>query len=120
SVQTCRMWIDHHYRSLLDQRGLSTFEPMMNTSDAHLLRSLSDRENCRLELHPSHAEPHAACLKRHHVRTMRAWLRARVGAGPGQTAGRVEARNVARLSRAGIAAMRLIAYGEKLNPDGLL
>jgi heptose I phosphotransferase len=120
SVETGRMWIDHHFRSALDARGLSSFESMMTTSDGHLLRSLSDRENWRLELHPSHPEPRAAYLKRHHVRTMRGWLRAKVGAGPGQTAGRVEARNVARLSRAGIAAMRLIAYGEKLNPDGLL
>jgi heptose I phosphotransferase len=54
------------------------------------------------------------------VRTFAGWLRAKIGASPGQTAGRVEARNVARLSRAGIAAMRLIAYGEKLRGDGLL
>jgi heptose I phosphotransferase len=120
SVETGRMWIDHHFRSALDTRGLSSFESMMTTSDGHLLRSLADRENWRLELHSSHSQPGAAYLKRHHVRTLGAWLRAKVGAGPGQTAGRVEARNVARLSRAGIAAMRLIAYGEKLNPDGLL
>jgi heptose I phosphotransferase len=120
SVETGRMWIDHHFRSALDAQGLSTFESMMTTSDGHLLRSLSDRENWRLELHAPHPEPRAAYLKRHHVRTAGAWLRAKIGTGPGQTAGRIEARNVARLSRAGIAAMRLIAYGEKLNPDGLL
>jgi heptose I phosphotransferase len=120
SVETGRMWIDRQYRPALDACGLSSFESVMSTHRGQLLRSLPDRENWRLELHDAHPQPRGAYLKRHHVRTVAGWLRAKVGASPGQTAGRVEARNVARLSRAGIAAMRLIAYGEKLRGDGLL
>lgn len=120
SVETGRMWIDRDFRQALDARGLSNFQSMMTTTRGRLLRSLPDRENWRLELHEPHIEPRGAYLKRHHVRGVRAWLRAKVGARPGETAGRIEARNVARLARAGIAAMRLIAYGEKLNSNGLL
>ena len=120
SVEAGRMWIDRDFRPALDAHDLTSFESVMSTTQGHMLRSLPDRENWRLDLHQAHAEPRGAYLKRHHVRNMRAWLRAKVGAGPGETAGRVEARNVARLGRAGIAAMRLIAYGEKLNADGLL
>ncbi len=47
-------------------------------------------------------------------------LRAILGLGPIETAGRVEARNVQRLIAAGIAVMDLIAYGEKLHPNGRL
>jgi heptose I phosphotransferase len=47
-------------------------------------------------------------------------LRARLGAGPGDTAGRVEARNIRRLAAAGIASIHLIAYGEQLRADGRL
>jgi heptose I phosphotransferase len=120
SVETGRMWIDRDFRPALDARGLSSFQSVMTTTRGRLLRSLPDRENWRLELHEPHVEPRGAYLKRHHVRGTRAWIRARLGVGPGLTAGRVEARNVARLARAGIAAMRLIAYGEKLNANGLL
>ncbi len=91
----------------------------MTITRGQLLRSLPDRENWRLELHAPHGLPRGAYLKRHHVRSLGGWVRAKVGAGPGETPGLVEARNVARLGRAGIAAMRLIAYGEKLRGDGL-
>src|SRR2546423_4016262 len=99
---------------------------MMSTSAGRMLRALPDRENWRLDL----ARPDAAVadgaqrggayLKKHHVRTASTRLRGWLGAEPGDTPGRVEARNVARLARGGIAAMRLIAFGEKLHRSGLL
>jgi hypothetical protein len=114
-----QMWIDRQFRPALAEAGLANFDAVMHGTRGQLLRSLPDRENWRLELHSSHGLPRGAYLKRHHVRTLGAWARAKVGAGPGESPGLVEARNVARLSRAGIAAMRLIAYGEKLRGDGL-
>ena len=120
SVELGQMWVDRDFRPALDIQGLSSFDAMMTTTGGHCLRKLADRENWRLDLPASASQPSGAYLKRHHGRTINGWLRARVGAGPGETAGHVEARNVARLSRAGIAAMRLIAYGQKLHADGLL
>lgn len=120
SVDTGKMWIDRDYRAMLDQAGLTKFELVMATTAGRLIRALPDRENWRLELQGPQGEPRGAYLKKHHVRGLRSWWRATIGAGPGKTAGRVEARNAARLARSGIAAMRLIAYGEKLHADGLL
>ena len=120
SVETGAMWIDKHYRQRLELQGLDRFNKMMATTQGRMLRALPDRENWRLELHGAHSQPRGAYLKKHHIKTMRTWLRAKVGAGPGDTAGRVEAQNVARLLRSGIAAMRLIAYGERLHGDGRL
>jgi heptose I phosphotransferase len=119
------MWTDRHYRSQLEAAGLANFEAMMSTSEGRMLRALPDRENWRLDLaHPGaahrSAEHRGAYLKKHHIRTTSTRLRARCGRGPGDTPGRVEARNVARLARSGIAAMRLIAFGEKLHRSGLL
>ncbi|MGE0607921.1 MAG: lipopolysaccharide kinase InaA family protein [Pirellulales bacterium] len=120
SLEAGKMWIDREFRAALDQGGLSQFESMMATTSGRLLRALPDRENWRLELHAPHGSARGAYLKKHHIRTWQSWWRAKVGAGPGKSPGRVEARNAARLARSGIAAMRLIAYGEKLHPDGLL
>ncbi len=119
-LQAGTMWIDRHYRPQLEAAGLASFDALMATSAGRLLRALPDRENWRLDLaHPG--SPHrGAYLKKHHVRTTATRLRSRWGARPGDTPGRVEARNVARLARGGIAAMRLIAFGEKLHRDGLL
>jgi heptose I phosphotransferase len=124
-LQAGTMWIDRHYRPQLEAAGLANFAAMMSTSAGRLLRALPDRENWRLDLaHPEAAHSsglrRGAYLKKHHVRTAGTRLRARLGAGPGDTPGRVEARNVARLARGGIAAMRLIAFGEKLHRDGSL
>jgi heptose I phosphotransferase len=114
------MWIDHRYRAVLERAGLANFEAMMATTAGRLLRALPDRENWRIELaHPS-IQHGGAYLKKHHVRTIGSRLRGKLGFGPGETPGRVEARNVARLTRGGIAAMRLIAFGEKLHRDGRL
>ncbi len=120
SLQTGKMWIDRRYREPLKGSEIATFESMMETTDGRLLRALRDRENWRIEVHGPHGHLRGAYLKKHHVRAWTTWLRAKVGAGPGETAGRIEAQNVSRLSRSGIAAMQLIAYGEKLHGNGLL
>lgn len=118
-IQLVNLWIDPEYRPALEQRRLATFREIMATSDGRRLRALKDRENWRLDLaHPSGVQ--GAFLKKHHGRSLGSWLRAKFNLGPGATAGRVEARNIARLSRAGIAAMRLIAFGEQLHCDGTL
>ncbi|MBI3461950.1 MAG: hypothetical protein HY000_02680, partial [Planctomycetes bacterium] len=112
------LWIDAAYSQRLERAGLTTFSAMMSTRDGLLLRALKDRENWRLRL--DSVEPCGAYLKKHHQRSLATWLRAKAGWGLGETPGRTEARNVASLARGGIAAMRLIAFGEKLHEDGLL
>lgn len=114
------MWVDRQYRHSLEQAHLASFDAMMTTTAGRLLRALPDRENWRLELHDAHLGARGAYLKKHHLRGWRWWLRAKLGLGPGATPGRIEARNIARLERGGIASMRLIAHGEKLHPSGLL
>jgi heptose I phosphotransferase len=52
------------------------------------------------------------------VRTLQSWLRAKLGIAPGESAGRVEARNVGALAARGIEVMHLVAYGERLHGDG--
>ncbi len=113
------MWIDPAFRPHLERAGLAHFEAMMSTTAGHCLRALADRENWRLELDDGH-DRCGAYLKKHHTRSLSSRLRAWLGSGPGETPGRIEARNVARLQRGGINAMRLIAFGEKLHRDGLL
>lgn len=114
------MWIDRRFRPYLERGQIATFAAMMATIDGQCLRALEDRENWRIELSDGQQPPLGAYLKKHHVRTRASRWRARLGRGPGQSAGLVEARNVARLSRGGIAAMQLIAFGERLHADGLL
>ncbi|MBX7167271.1 MAG: hypothetical protein K1X74_13155 [Pirellulales bacterium] len=118
SIDQGRMWIDRDYQELLAANGLASFQAMMNTARGTQLRALRDRENWRLELHAAHAATQGAYLKKHHIRTASTWARARVGLGPRASAGRIEAENVARLQRGGIAAMRLLAYGEQLHENG--
>ncbi len=120
SVQAGQMWIDREFRPALESAGLNSFEQVMETNRGKLLRRLPDRENWRLELHMPHGPACGAYLKKHHIKTPGTRVRALTKAGGGLTAGRVEAQNVARLARSGIAAMKLIAYGEKLHPNGLL
>lgn len=116
SLEIGTMWVDPDFRPSLERAGLTSFTSVMQSTSGTLLRALADRENWRLELEAGHG----AYLKKHHIRTFSSRFRARVGAGPGDSAARVEAENVARLGRGGIAAMRLIAYGEKLHEDGCL
>lgn len=113
------MWIDRRFRDSLERAGLVSFQAMMATTTGRLLRALPDRENWRLDLPEDPAPPRGAFLKKHHVRGWKGWLRAKLGWGPGMTPGRVEAVNVARLERERIAAMSLIAFGERLHENGL-
>lgn len=113
-----KMWLDGRLRPELDAAGLTAFDAVMTTSAGQCLRVLADRENWRVELRRARAPARGAFLKRHRVRTWQSRLRARLGVGPGRTAGRVEARNIRRLAADGIASMDLVAYGERLRPDG--
>lgn len=113
-----QMWVAGEYREQLARAGLDSFEAVMSSDQGTLLRTLPDRENWRLELVAGDAR-RAMYLKRHRQRSLAHWLRARLGIGPGVTAGRTEAENAAQLQQSGIEAMRLVAYGECLRRDGL-
>ncbi|MBN2578648.1 MAG: hypothetical protein JXB10_06615 [Pirellulales bacterium] len=137
-VEEGRMWFDRRYRGPLGEAGLVAFEALMARSPGHCLRALPDREiwHFRVRLPEANQEAGHSCpaeetgknacppdltgiyLKRHHVRTWAGRWRARLGLQLPPTAGRVEAENVGALSAAGVAVMRLIAYGEKLHTDG--
>ena len=115
-----KMWLDGRLRPDLEAAGLAGFCAVMTTSAGQCLRVLADRENWRLELRRTGEPARGMFLKRHHVRTWASRLRATLGVGPGETAGRVEARNIQRLTGDGIASMDLVAYGEDLGADGKL
>ena len=115
-----QMWLDARIEPQLRQAGLTDFDAVMATLDGRCLRALTDRENWRLSLQNKQQQTRGAYLKKHHVRTWITRLRARLGTGPGETPGRVEAQNVAALTANGIEVMRLMAYGERLHADGLL
>ncbi len=119
-VESDQMWVDQQYRGALEAAGLNSFSNVMQTTRGRLIRALDDRENWRLQLHDAHGAPAGAYLKKHHIRTPASVVRAKLGAGPGRTAGRAEARSVSRLARGGVSNMRLIAFGEKLHRDGRL
>ncbi len=120
SLQAGRMWVDPQFRPLLEQLGLDSFEAVMHSTSGKRLRALPDRENWRLELPRPGGGTVGAYLKKHRSRSWRQRRRARRGRPPEPSPGRVEARNIVRLSRSGIDCMRLVAYGEKLHRDGLL
>jgi len=111
------MWFDARYRDDLQHAGLSEFDAVMTNRRGHCLRILKDRENWRFDLCDAPGT-RSAFLKRHHVRTWRSWVRAKLGLGPGETPGRLEVRNVDRLVRSGIDVMDVLAFGERLRPDG--
>ena len=110
------MWLDDRFRSRLRETGLGDFEAVMSTQNGVCLRVLTDRENWHL---PSQL-PGGAYLKKHHIRTWGTRLRAKLRAGLGLSAGRVEAENLRTLTEDGIPSFRLVAYGEKLHANGLL
>lgn len=113
-----QIWIAQEYRERLARAGLDSFDSVMTGGQGRLLRTLPDRENWRLEL-AGGGPGRGMYLKRHRQRSMAHWLRACLGAGPGATAGRIEAENVVRLQQSGIDAMPLVAYGERLHRGGL-
>ena len=114
-----RMWANPEFVPQLERAGLASLASVMASQSGRLLRTLSDRENWRLEFDGAGQRRQAMYLKKHRIRSWSCWLRAKLGAGPGATPGRIEAHNVERLQRSGIAAMRLVAYGEGLRGDGV-
>lgn len=119
SLDAGRMWANQEFLPHLQRAGLTSFASMMAAQSGELLRTLSDRENWRLELDRGGQGRQKMYLKKHRIRSWTHWLRAKLGAGPGVTPGRIEALNVERLEQSGIAAMRLVAYGERLRCDGV-
>jgi len=115
-----KMWWDDRFRPPLCQAGLGSFSAVMASLAGECLRALEDRENWHLELGGPDEQPYGVYLKKHHVRTWRSRLRAKLGVGPGETAGRIEAQNVGSLTADGIGVMNLVAYGEKLHRNGLV
>lgn len=109
------MWIDERFGDAMRAAGLDDFTAVMDTNDGDCMRALRDRENWRLRL-----DGRTAYLKKHHVRTLSTRLRAKLRLPAGETAARTEAENVQRLARDGIDSMTLIAFGERLDGDGLL
>jgi UDP-glucose:(heptosyl)LPS alpha-1,3-glucosyltransferase len=106
------------YVEPLREAGLADFDAVMNTTRGRRLRQLRDRENWRIEFDAPHAGPHGAYLKKHHEHGWLAWLAGR-GWLRSTSPGQIEAENVHRLQCDGIAAMQLVAYGERTQPDGL-
>lgn len=119
AVEKGQLWCEAAARPALATARLLAFDAVLATTNGRLLRALDDRENWRLELSDSSGSCRAY-LKKHHIRTWQTRLRALWGARPSATAGRTEATNIARLNRAGIPSMRLMAFGEKLHRDGRL
>jgi heptosyltransferase-2 len=117
---TAQLWINSGYRTAMADAELDDFTAVMSTTEGRLMRALPDRENWWLRLHGPHGGTRGAFLKKHHVRSLPHWVRAKLGAKAPVTPGRVEAENVARLAAAGIETMPVIAFGERLGVDGLL
>lgn len=115
-LEAGQMWANQDFLPQLRRAGLASLASVMAVQSGRLLRTLADRENWRLEFD---RDGQAMYLKKHRIRSWSGWLRAKLGAGPGVTPGRVEALNVERLEQLGIAAMRLVAYGERLRCDGV-
>ncbi len=114
------MWIDAQFQSVLEQAGLSGFDAVMANRNGHCWRAIGDRENWRLELPGPGGRRVGAHLKKHRVRCVGTWVRAKLGLAPATSAAEWEARNVAQLTRARIDVMRLVAYGWKAHRDGLV
>jgi hypothetical protein len=114
------MWIEPGFRTELVAAGLVDFDAVMATTDGHCLRALDQRENWRLELPVAGRPTRAVFLKKHHVRTAKTRRWAKRGLRPLESAGRTEAWRVREIGAIGINVMRLVAWGEKLHPDGLL
>lgn len=108
-----RMWVDREYEAELKRLGLVNFDAVMRNMRGHLLRTLPDRENWRLEF-SSQGRRQVLFLKKHRERTMLSCLRAWFARTPPATPGRIEAENVSALQRAGIESMRVVAFGEQV------
>jgi len=112
-----RMWLNPRFQTALARAHLADFQAVMACRDGYCLRSLEDRENWRLEIRNGRAM-RGVYLKRHHFRTFRSWLRAKLGMGPSPSPAMAELVNVGRMTAAGIAVMDVVAYGEAHHGDG--
>lgn len=112
------MWIDSELQPVFDEAGLSGFAAVMASRTGDCWRELRDRENWRLELPGRDGRRIAVHLKKHRVRTVGTWLRARLRVAPARSAAEWEARNAALLARDGIDVMRVVAYGWKADRSG--
>ncbi len=115
-----KMWLDPRFRSRLFQEGLVGFEQVMDKIDGQCLRLLPKRENWYLPPPDSCLGRGGLYLKKHRTRNAATVLRALLGCGPGETAARLEVKNVDCLSAEGIPVMRVVAYGEKMHRGGLV
>jgi len=115
-----KMWIDRRFSERLVRVGITVFEDAMDGAQGRCLRELKIRENWYLPAAAPAGDARGLYLKKHRVRTLGSFLRALLGIGPGATDARVEVQNVECLTANGIAAMRVVAYGEKLHAGGLL
>jgi heptose I phosphotransferase len=113
-----QMWVAPIFLACLTKAGLNTFEQMMASQSGCLLRTLPDRENWRLEIGQGDARQ-VMYLKRHRERSWLAWLRNRLGLVGLPSAGSIEAHNIARLARHGLASMPLVAYGQRACRGGV-
>ena len=113
------MWLDGRFQGRLQAAGLAAFDAVVGSSAGRCLRVLKDRENWYFPPPAAAAAP-GLYLKKHHVRTWWTRLRAKLTAATGATAARTEARHAGDLAALGIPVMPLVAYGERLAPDGRL
>jgi heptose I phosphotransferase len=111
------MWLDPRFQAALTRARLADFQALMACREGYCLRALADRENWRLEIRDGRTV-RGLYLKRHHFRTFRSWLRAKLGIGPSLSPAMAEILNVGRVAAAGIAVMDVVAYGEAFHGDG--
>jgi hypothetical protein len=113
------VWFDRRYSEPLRHLGLIEFEKIMARADCRCEKWLADREVWHLRIRIPDDQPRGLYLKKHHVRTLGSLLRALFGIQSAPTPALIEAENIAALLKEGIAVMRLVAYGERLRPDGM-
>ena len=73
-----QLWINNRYRTALADAKLDDFTALMATTEGRLMRALPDRENWWLRLHAPHGGTRGAFLKKHHVRSLPNWIRAKL------------------------------------------
>jgi heptose I phosphotransferase len=119
SSQTQRFTVHADFASLLQRHGLIDCNSLCDSEIGTPLRRLRHRENWRLDL-AENAGTRTLFLKKHRIRTLGTWLRARLGIAAPSSAARVEAETTACLAELGVPTMTVVAYGEQLRRDGTL
>lgn len=109
--------VDPAFAALLKRHGLGDCDALCDTECGTLLRRLPQRENWRLDLAEEDGT-RRLYLKKHRVRTFATRWRAWFGFSPPSSAARTEAETTTRLAELGVPTMTVVAYGERLRPDG--